>query len=625
MIRLARVAQAVKGRNSLPDCCCGYTLDQAVALENQIQQWQDALPPSLKVSGDEETQTSSIPSTLSFESKLRRIRAYELTIVSNVLVVNVYMPFLLADGQDGHFKNPPAAAACIHAAQAIVHLASGLQLLLSCPSTFLCSSQLIPVMFEFIPLEKLVFEAVVICAHAALTGTTPSRAFSMRTMADDVSLGLTVHRKLVPPFFSSVMERDGDDKLHNRVINALDVLLLERNTRSKGNVDGQTSGGGEYILYCSVQTSIFSVADPQDQSFNVSPAVHHILDLHEMPASQQPPTQHTFIMDSLSSPSSSLQSDYSGSQSASRPNTGRKGSTKEKGKKGKVPAVGLRSREGRQLQEGASKFDQRVQVQSSSSEASTMPTISPIATSGNSFIGTGHRSRSSSTSWIHPQLVDSSMRFGTPVSHSPEAGMPPRKRPALHDIRDRQHHPPTSFPSHVFDARESHQDPSYNQLIPPSRFDDQCSNAGTLNSAGYTIASMTPSSYSHTISDSTRTHVPLSNIAQPTTYFTSPTSYGSAFVDHPPSANGLDLRAPASGNSSPPVVDSHHPMMSVPSTPVYDSEQSTHQTIENYPPHAQELQQHMQNHLVSEPYHPHMISNQQPMYDLGNSTVAGMW
>jgi hypothetical protein len=238
------VAQSIKSRNSLPDGCCGYTLDQAVALENQVREWQDALPAFLKISGDDETYltTASIPNALQFESNLRLLQAYELAIVSNVLVVNVYMPFLRPDGGGGksQFRNLPAAAACIHAAQAIVHLADGLQSVLSIS---LFSSKVIPMMFEFISLEKLVFDAVVVCAHAALAGKSPPTAFITRTMADHASIGLNVLPKLVPPWFSSV-KRDGDAEFQTRVINTLRTRLVQRSTRLKRKHDEQTSGDG---------------------------------------------------------------------------------------------------------------------------------------------------------------------------------------------------------------------------------------------------------------------------------------------------------------------------------------------------------------------------------------------
>jgi hypothetical protein len=140
------------------------------------------------------------------------------------------MPFLSMNGDDGiksRFMNLPAASACIHAAQAIVHLADGLQSLLSDPSiSALFSSNVMPVMFQFIPLEKLIFDAVVVCAHTAFAGKSPSMAFSTGVMADDASLGLKVLRKLGPPLLSSVIERDGDDEFQNSVMNTLDARLV---------------------------------------------------------------------------------------------------------------------------------------------------------------------------------------------------------------------------------------------------------------------------------------------------------------------------------------------------------------------------------------------------------------
>lgn len=241
--RLARVAQAVKSRNSLPDCCCGYTLDQAVALENQVREWQDSLPAFLKISGDDETHPTNAPSTSSaVEGTLTRLQAYELAIVANVLVTNVYMPFLSMSDNDGimsRFMNLPAASACIHAAQAIVRLADGLQSLVSDPSIS-SSANVMPVMFQFIPLEKLVFDAVVVCAHTAFAGKSPSMAFSTGVMAKDASLGLRVLRKLGPSLLSPFIERDGDQ---NRVINTLDGRLVQRSMRLKRKHDQEIDGG----------------------------------------------------------------------------------------------------------------------------------------------------------------------------------------------------------------------------------------------------------------------------------------------------------------------------------------------------------------------------------------------
>lgn len=249
MIRLALVAHAVKTRSSLPDCCCGYTLDQAVALEKRIWEWQDAIPAFLRISEDGESpSTTTLPNALHL---VRRLQAYELGIVSNVLVVNVYMPFLRPDGNDGDkscFKNLAAVSACILAAQAIVHLTTGLQALLSEPSTSPLFSSVKPVMLEFIPLETLLFGAVVVSAHAALAVKSSSKKFGIVTMADNAFLGLKTLQKLGPPFFSSVVDREGDNEFQNKVMSILHVRLVQRSARLKPKLDDPASGAGAYYL-----------------------------------------------------------------------------------------------------------------------------------------------------------------------------------------------------------------------------------------------------------------------------------------------------------------------------------------------------------------------------------------
>jgi len=328
-------------------------------------------------------------------------------------------------------------------------------------------------------------------------------------------------------------------------------------------------------------------------------------------------------MDSLSTPST-LESDFSGSQSASsarQSNKPPKSLNKEKGKKGrkgvkKHPPIGLRLREAGVVHlasrhpppplakaEDVWNFEQNLPVRmgsvaasSPSTDAHTMPTISPITASGVSFTATGRRSRSSSTSQasqVHSQTVDSSLCFGTPLPHSDEV-MPPRKRPLLQDIREQQLQTQSMpFVSHTFDQghHQTQQDNGYNQIMPPTTFDGQCPTTGPMDPAGYMTTAPVPE---HTAP----TYDPLSSIA-PATYFSSPTSFGSAYVEQFPSSSVIGL---VSGNSaSTTVVDSQPPMTTIPNTPVYEHQQ---QPIENYSSHSQA--HHMQNH----PYHNHLVSDE---------------
>jgi len=50
VMRLVQITQAIKKRITLPGCCCGYTLDQAVLLENEVRTRVEGLPAVLTVS-----------------------------------------------------------------------------------------------------------------------------------------------------------------------------------------------------------------------------------------------------------------------------------------------------------------------------------------------------------------------------------------------------------------------------------------------------------------------------------------------------------------------------------------------------------------------------------------------
>jgi hypothetical protein len=311
------------------------------------------------------------------------------------------------------------------------------------------------------------------------------------------------------------------------------------------------------------------------------------LDQHQTNwVSQQcPPIQTTFVMDPLSSPSLTLESDYSGWSPSTRSNTGQKKAKKDKNQKEvrSHPSHGFRLRDVNANaslsanEENEWKFQLQMgqaPITFPPSNVQTMPPISPIAISGGSFTGTGHSSRSSSTGYVH-EPADLSRNFATQLSQSPdETGMPPRKRPVLRDIREQQ---PTPFVVHDFDQGPCHTQHNYSQLM--LTYDGQCPGAGTMGPVAY--RAQTP--YLNT----GYTPTP-SSIVQPTTYFAPSSSYGPAFADQRPSSNVM-LHTQVAGNTS---VHAQ-PMMSI--TPM--CEQS-----EIYPIHPQV--DYFQNHAMI-PFLPH--------------------
>ena len=192
--RLVQVARAIKRRNSLPDCC-SYTLDQAAALESEIRSWLQELPPALQIPLDDElTRTPVTTPCIANETKTKGLQAFELAIIGNLLIMNVYIPFLDRAGRDNCNsvpQNQPATSSCTLAAQTIIHLSKELQSFLTSTASGPVVLTL-PMMFDFYPLDKLVFNAVVACAHAAFARKNLSFSFNAATMAKDVAVGLDV-------------------------------------------------------------------------------------------------------------------------------------------------------------------------------------------------------------------------------------------------------------------------------------------------------------------------------------------------------------------------------------------------------------------------------------------------
>ncbi|KXN89766.1 hypothetical protein AN958_05306 [Leucoagaricus sp. SymC.cos] len=170
--RLVQLAQRVKHRLSHPDCCCGYTFDQASALEDEIRRWSRE-----SISQDED------------EKADERRHGWELSLAAQVLVLRVYAPFLISassaaaaknqtSGASGPGKTPGkpglgekpqiqgsamamATQSCLGAAQAILRLGNKLNVSVfkepGSPNPFFG-----PVLMDLYPLERLVLDAVVI-------------------------------------------------------------------------------------------------------------------------------------------------------------------------------------------------------------------------------------------------------------------------------------------------------------------------------------------------------------------------------------------------------------------------------------------------------------------------------
>jgi len=182
-------------------------------------------------------------SGLTYREVAKRLQAFELAIIANVLVVNIYSPFLRGTGT-GHGRvatlNMPAASSCTYAARAIIRLALSLQTLLSSCPVF-CA---LPVLFDFVPLDGLMSDAAVICAHAAFTDKLPFLPFSAGALVEDVAVGLKVLSSYTSPTIPTTVAMDDTRK---RTLDALQAHLDQRQQggmKRKHHRIGETSIGG---------------------------------------------------------------------------------------------------------------------------------------------------------------------------------------------------------------------------------------------------------------------------------------------------------------------------------------------------------------------------------------------
>jgi hypothetical protein len=228
-----------------PECCCGYTIDQAAFLESEIRRWQLGLSPSIKpsVSSGEDTrhppphfgsdlggQQDKPPASL-----VSQMQSYELSLIANLLTLRVHAPFLHAPPPApptplSHPKtfssasqlNAHAAQSTVQAAQSLIRTAKSFHAVLaSSPSPSPMSSPIPPSMLDFYPLEKMVLDSVIICVNPALsTKSFPSSSawtFDTNALMDDVVSGLNLlselremaepYRKIVDALYKKLSQR----------------------------------------------------------------------------------------------------------------------------------------------------------------------------------------------------------------------------------------------------------------------------------------------------------------------------------------------------------------------------------------------------------------------------------
>ena len=194
----------VKHKMMYPDCCCGYTLDQAASLEGEIRRFLQSMPPPLRfiVMDDESKDDASPPPEVGDvpDRSILRMQRCALTIMVQRLIIMVYLPFLRrhptswrspmnslsdsytqpGDSNRGNAWNP-VLEPIFRAARCIIQASL---LLGSCNVD---PRQVPPLLLGLYPVEKALLDAVTICTY---TTTLHADLIPGRHAADSAISGM---------------------------------------------------------------------------------------------------------------------------------------------------------------------------------------------------------------------------------------------------------------------------------------------------------------------------------------------------------------------------------------------------------------------------------------------------
>ena len=170
----------VKHKILYPDRCCGYTLDQAAALEREIRRFLESLPPLLRftgMDGEFKEDTPQFPEADIPQWNALQMQRCTLMIMAQRLMIMVYLPFLrqhltspftsmssMSDDRDTSSGNScnPVLHPIYHAAQSIIQASLQLGLCKGNPSH---PRRVPPLLLGLYPAEKALLDAVVICTY----------------------------------------------------------------------------------------------------------------------------------------------------------------------------------------------------------------------------------------------------------------------------------------------------------------------------------------------------------------------------------------------------------------------------------------------------------------------------
>ncbi|EAU84076.1 hypothetical protein CC1G_06938 [Coprinopsis cinerea okayama7 len=186
--RLVHLAHQVKSRINTPNCCCGYTVDQAALLMGEIQGWMKTIPQELLYAFEMGVYGSS--SRLMGFGKhfdvhnddnrravagsnrwLQQLMSCELALFVQALIVKIHAPFipLLSNPNPQNIKQlKHVLQEFVSASQATIRVSRLLKNLLRDRVVPLSDNAILPVALDIYAFDQLILDATVVCSRVCL-------------------------------------------------------------------------------------------------------------------------------------------------------------------------------------------------------------------------------------------------------------------------------------------------------------------------------------------------------------------------------------------------------------------------------------------------------------------------
>ncbi|KAF9530557.1 hypothetical protein CPB83DRAFT_167206 [Crepidotus variabilis] len=178
--------------------CSSYTLDQASALEEALRSWMDSLPISLQVpladadDADVNIDPALSATSISKDQSIMKMHACELSILANLGIFHIWVPFLRQQS-----KPSMASHSCVAAGQGLVASLKSYSSMSSLPSTSSFNKDLpLPAMLALVSPLKMISDSVVVLAHSAFVGRNSRRVRERKMVMQDLKDALEVYDSL---------------------------------------------------------------------------------------------------------------------------------------------------------------------------------------------------------------------------------------------------------------------------------------------------------------------------------------------------------------------------------------------------------------------------------------------